>query len=174
MIPSRQDLVLLHSPEAIREKVEELGAAISGEYEETDLVVVCVLRGATIFFSDLVRQIRIPCRCDFVQASSYGSETVSSGKVEMVLDLREDVRGRHVLLVEDIVDTGRTARAMLDLIGERGPASVVLCTLLDKKERREVEVPIRWRGFEVPDRFLVGYGLDVDGMYRNLPGIWMI
>ena len=174
MIPTREDLVLLHSPETIRERVKALGAAISEQYEGKDLVAVCVLRGATIFFSDLVREIRIPCRCDFVQASSYGSETVSSGKVEMVLDLREDVRDRHVLLVEDIVDTGRTARAVLDLVARRKPASADLCALLDKTERREVDVGIRWRGFEVPDRFLVGYGLDVNGLYRNLAGIWMI
>ena len=169
-----EDLVLLHSPEEIGQRVLALGGEISRDYPGKLPLMVCVLQGAFVFFSDLVRQVTVPMECDFVQASSYKGGRTSSGHVEIVGDLRGSVSGRHVILVEDIVDTGRTARALLDEIRHRGPESLHLCALLDKAQRRQVEVPIRYTGFVVTDRFVVGYGLDLDGRHRNRPGLWTL
>lgn len=171
---SSEDLVPLLEPGEIRARVAELGAEITREYRGRDLVLVCVLRAAVVFFADLIREIPLPFRCVFARAASYGGGTESSGQVELDLDVREPLEGRHVLVVEDIVDTGRTARAILDAIEAHRPASLALCALLDKPSRREVDVPLRWRGFEVPDRFVVGYGIDFDDRFRDRPGVWML
>lgn len=169
-----EGLVPLHSPEEIREKVRALGSEITRDYAGREPIAVCVLQGAFVFFADLLRRISLPVRCDFIQAASYGSGTEGAGRVEIVRDLQADVAGRHVILIDDIVDTGRTARSLLDAVREKGPETIEICALLDKVSRRAVEVPLRYRGFVVPDRFVVGYGLDLGGLYRNEPGLWTL
>ena len=164
----------LLSADQIATRVRELGEEISAAYDGSELIVLCVLQGATVFFADLVRALPPSVRCAFLQASSYGSGTESSGEVAVTREIEIDLRGRHVLIVEDIVDTGRTAKAILEAVMAREAASISICTLLDKKERREVDVAVRWVGFEIPDRFVVGYGLDLDGRYRGLPGVWVV
>jgi hypoxanthine phosphoribosyltransferase len=151
-------------------RVAELGAQISRDYAGKDLMLVCILKGANIFLADLVRQITIPLSYDFVAVSSYGADTKSSGVVRILKDLDESVESKHVLVVEDIVDTGLTLRLsyLLENLRARRAASVKICTLLDKPSRRRVEVPVDYVGFNVEDRFVVGYGLDHAGMYRNL------
>ena len=159
-------------PEAqIQERVRALAAEISRDYEGLNLLMVGILKGAFIFLADLVRALKIPAEIDFLAVSSYGKATVSSGAVQIIKDLSEDIEGRHVLIVEDIVDTGLTLRYIHDLLLARKPASLKIAVLLDKKERRQVHVPVHYVGFEVPDRFLVGYGLDFAEKFRNLPYI---
>ncbi len=164
----------LFTAEQIAARVRELGDEISAAYEGGDLVAVCVLQGAIVFFADLIRALPTAVQCAFLQASSYGRGTESSGEVAITRDVKVDLRGRHVLIVEDIVDTGHTAKAILEAVMTREAASISICSLLDKKERREVPVAVRWVGFEIPDRFVVGYGLDLDGRYRGLPGVWVV
>ncbi len=156
--------------ETISKRVRELARKVSEEYKGRDLVVVGLLKGAFMFFSDFVRQIQIPITIDFIIASSYVM-TNTTGKVEIHADLREPLRGRHVLLVEDIVDTGVTLNSIRGSVLNRAPDTLKICTLLDKRERREVNVPLDYVGFTVPNFFLVGYGLDFNGHYRNLPYI---
>lgn len=166
----RTSRVLL-SESQIAERVKELGYQISLDYEAKDLMVVGILRGSFIFLADLARNITVPLSIDFIALSSYGSSTQSSGKVKMLKDLDAGVEGKHVLLVEDIVDTGWTL-SMSDIVNtllSRGAESVRVCTLLDKPDRRRVDVEIHYVGFTIPDEFVVGYGLDFDGKYRNLP-----
>ncbi len=169
------DKVLI-SKEEIARKVAELGEALSQEYAGKELVVVCVLKGAVIFFSDLVRHIAsdVTVTPDLIGISSYGSSTVSSGIVKINKDMDVDIRGKNVLIVEDIVDTGLTLSYLVKLLQEREPCSVKTCVLLDKPERRKVEVSVDYRGFEIPDEFVVGYGLDYDGRWRNLPQIFIV
>lgn len=169
-----RDLIPLYTPDEIRERVRSLAAEIDRDWRDGHPLFVCVLQGAVVFFADLIREVSVPIRCDFIQVSSYGEGTEPGGPVEIIRDVREEVSGRDVLLVEDIVDTGRTALALLDLLGRRGPKSLHLSALLDKEAGRRVEVPLRYRGFVVPDRFVVGYGLDLGGYYRNLPGLWTL
>ena len=164
----------LFTAEEIATRVHSLGEEISGVYGGRDLVALCVLQGAAVFYADLIRAIDVPLRCAFIQANSYGSGTDSSGEVDLHFDLGEDLRQCDVLIVEDIVDTGRTANAILEGLMERDAASISICALLDKPSRREVDVAVRWRGFEIPNRFVVGYGLDLDGLHRGLPGIWAL
>ena len=159
------------SAEAIAAKVEELGKLIRAEYEGKDLVVVGVLNGSFIFMADLVRAIQIPLRCDFLGLSSYGSATESSGVVAITKDLSGPIEGRDLLVVEDIIDTGLTMAYLLENLSTRRPASVKIVSLLSKPARRQVEVEIDYLGFTIEDRFVVGYGLDFDGKYRNLPHI---
>lgn len=156
--------------EAISGKVRELALQVSEDFKKKDLVVVGILKGAFMFFSDFVRHVQIPISIDFIIASSYVM-TNTTGKVQIHADVRESVRGRHVLLVEDIVDTGVTLNSIRGNILNKAPESLSICTLLDKRERREVDVPLDYVGFKVPNLFLVGYGLDFDGRYRNLPYI---
>lgn len=160
----------LLSVEQIQQKNRELADRISADYEGKDLLVVGILKGAFIFFSDLVRLIRIPLTIDFIIASSY-VKTDTSGEVKLHYDIREDLAGKDVLLVEDIVDTGISMNYMRERILNREPQSLKICTFLDKKERRVVDVPLDYVGFEVPNEFIVGYGLDYDNKYRNLPYI---
>ena len=163
---------ILFSASDIRRRVRQLGKAITADYEGRSPVLVTVLKGGTMFLSDLIRAIPLPLRVDFMSISAYGADSESSGGVVRVLkDLDQPIGGEDVIVVEDIVDTGLTLSYLLSALRERGPASIEVCTLLDKTARRIPLVPIRYQGFECPDRFVVGYGLDFGERYRNLPDI---
>ena len=163
---------ILLDEETIQQRIAELGMQISEEYEGEDLLVVCILRGAVLFLTDLIRQITVPHMVDFMSVSSYGvGARQSSGRARINLDVNTDIRGRNVLFVEDIVDSGFTLKAVLELLSSRQPKSLRVCVLLDKKERREVDVPLDYVGFIIPDQYVFGYGLDLDEYYRNLPFI---
>lgn len=156
--------------EQIQKRVEELAEQISNDYKGKDLIAVGILKGAFIFFSDIVRMIRVPLVVDFLIASSYiKSET--SGTIQLHYDMREDVTDKDVLLIEDIVDTGVSMNYIRERILMKGPNSLRICTFLDKKERRQVDIPLDYVGFEIPNEFVVGYGLDYDNKFRNLPYI---
>lgn len=170
-MPHPEDCQPLLSAEAIAARVAELGGAITEDYRGKELVIVGVLRGAFVFLADLARAIRLPLHVEFLSASSYGGGTESSGVVQLAGAGELGIRGRHVLLVEDIVDTGLTAHRLLEALRGQAPASLALCTLLHKPSRCRVPVEIAYRGFEIPDVFVVGYGLDHDGRLRNLPWI---
>ena len=159
---------VLFSAEQISARVQELGEAISRDYAGRDLVLAGVLRGAAFFLIDLARAISIPVAVDFIAISSYGPSSKASGVVRIVKDLDEEIAGRDLLVVEDIVDTGLTLGYLLRILRERGPASLKVCTLLDRNVRRIVEPPVAYRGFVVPDKYVVGYGLDYQQRYRNL------
>ena len=159
----------LVSERRLRARVRERGRRIAADYRGRDLHLVGVLHGAFVFMADLARAVDLPLTCDFLRVSSYGSGTVSSGDVRFELELARPIRGRHVLVVEDIVDTGLTASAVLAALRRRTPASLRLAALLQKPDRERVKVPIDYLGFRVPDRFVVGYGLDFDSKWRNLP-----
>jgi hypoxanthine phosphoribosyltransferase len=160
---------ILVQPDDLKQKVRDLGAQISADYGDRDLLLVCVLKGAVFFLADLMRHIDIPCEVDFMAVSSYGSETDSSGVVRILKDLDRPIAGRDVLIVEDIVDSGLTLQYLLRNLGARDPASLEVCALLTKPDRRKVELPTRYVGFEIPDKFAIGYGLDHAERYRNLP-----
>jgi hypoxanthine phosphoribosyltransferase len=160
---------ILVQPDDLKQKVRDLGAEISADYAEKDLLLVCVLKGAVFFLADLMRHIAIPCEVDFMAVSSYGSETDSSGVVRILKDLDRPIAGRDVLIIEDIVDSGLTLQYLMRNLGARDPASLEVCALLTKPDRRKVELPTRYVGFEIPDKFAIGYGLDMDERYRNLP-----
>jgi hypoxanthine phosphoribosyltransferase len=159
----------------LQKRIAELGAEISQDYQGEDLVLICILRGGVMFLTDLMRHITIPHAIEFMGISSYGvGKRESTGQVRITLDLNTTVAGRSVILVEDIIDSGRTISSVLDFLSTRKPKSLCVCTLLDKSERREVFVPIKYRGFSIPDRFVFGYGLDIDEYYRNLPFIGVV
>ena len=160
---------VLLTREQIADRVAALGERISRDYQGKELVIVGVLTGAVTFLADLIRHITVPLELDFVAVSSYGLATKTSGEVRMVKDLGHAVQGKHVLVAEDIIDTGLTLRYLLDTLQARQPAGIACCVLLDKPSRRIVEVPVEYVGFEIEDRFVVGYGLDYAGRYRNLP-----
>ncbi|WMJ76753.1 MULTISPECIES: hypoxanthine phosphoribosyltransferase [unclassified Sedimentibacter] len=162
---------ILITEDVLQSKVKELGAKITDDYKDKDLLLVCVLKGAVIFVSDLMRNINLPLGIDFMAISSYGSNTQSSGVVRILKDLNTSIEGRHVLIVEDIIDSGLTLSYLVDNLKSRRPASVEICTILDKPDRREANLEIKYTGFRVPDEFVVGYGLDYDEKYRNLPYI---
>ncbi len=156
----------------LEKRISELGAQISADYgPESRPLLVCVLKGAYMFLSDLTKHITIPHEVDFMATSAYGGGLDSRGVVRLLLDLKAPIIGRHVLLVEDIVDRGGTIHYLLRLLSERHPASLRICTLLNKPSRREFEVPLDYVGFDIPEEFVIGYGLDIDEMYRNLPYI---
>jgi hypoxanthine phosphoribosyltransferase len=157
--------------EQLAARLRELGTLITRDYQGKDLVVVGVLKGSVLFFADLIRQIDLPLAIDFLGLSSYGSGTESSGVVRITSDLSRPIEGKHVLVVEDIVDTGLTMQFLLDNLATRHPASVKICALLEKPSRAKVKVPIDYKGFVIPDAFVVGYGLDFDERLRNLPFI---
>jgi len=160
------------SAKAIAARVEGLAREIAAHYSDTDkLVVVGLLRGSFIFIADLVRELDLPVEVDFLEVSSYGNSTESSREVRILKDLRGEIEGRDVLVVEDIVDTGYTLRHVLDILNTRHPRRIEVCALLDKPSRREVEVKAKWIGFEIPDQFVVGYGIDYAQRNRNLPHI---
>ncbi len=162
---------ILVQADDLQHRVRELGAAITRDYEDRELLLICVLKGAVFFLSDLMRTIRVPCEVDFMAVASYGSSTASSGVVRILKDLDVSIEGRHVLIVEDIVDSGLTLSYLLRNLSARNPASLEVCALLTKPERREVDLPARYIGFEIPNRFAIGYGLDHAERYRNLPFI---
>jgi hypoxanthine phosphoribosyltransferase len=163
---------VLISAEQIRAKVEDLAAQISRDYAGKDLLLLCILRGGVVFLSDLMRKLSVPNTVDFMAVSSYGKGArKSSGQVRITFDLRNSIEDRDVLVVEDIIDSGHTLASVLELLRARHPRSLEVCVLLDKTERREVEIPLRYRGFEIPDRYVFGYGLDIDEYRRNLPHI---
>ena len=166
---------ILYSEEELRRRVHALGAQISRDYEGVDnVILVSILRGSYIFMADLSRSITIPCRMDFMAVSSYGKGTSSSGQVQITKDLSEDISGRHIIVVEDILDSGNTLSYLLKILQHRHPASIRLCTLLDKPERRVKPVELHYCGFTIPDAFVVGYGLDYAERYRNLPYIGIL
>ncbi len=162
---------ILLSKRKIKKKVKKLGKQISDEYRGKNPVFVSILKGSVIFLSDLLRELKIECSVDFMAVSSYNEKTESSGVVKLIMDLRESIEGRHVLLVEDIVDTGLTAGYLRDVIRMRNPESVEICTLLSKPAARELHIECRYTGFEIPDEYVVGYGLDYSEKYRNIPYI---
>ena len=155
----------------IEKRVREIGARISADYEGRELVMICVLKGAYIFFADLVRNIHVPVSVDFMMVSSYGVRTKSSGSVKIISDLSTDISGKDVLLIEDIVDSGLTLNYLYETVKSKEPRSVKLCALLDKVERRKFDIPIEYIGFTVPTKYVIGYGLDYQDKYRNLPYI---
>ncbi len=165
---------VLITSEDIRKKVAELGAAISKDYKGKELTLVSILKGSVVFLADLLREISIPCSIDFISVSSYRGQPESSGVVRMIMDLRESPVGKNILIVEDIVDTGYTLDYLLRNLRTRSLGSLKVCVLLDKKETRKVHVPVDYCGFEVPNEFLVGYGLDYLEKYRNLPYVGVL
>ena len=162
---------ILVSREQINEMVARLGKQISADYEGTELVLVGVLKGGFVFLADLMREITIPVDMDLIAVSSYGDSTKSSGVVRIIKDMDLSVEGKHVLIVEDLVDTGLTLRHLKDLFNTRDPKSVKICTAFDKPSRRKIDIEIEYEGIVVPDKFIVGYGLDYAGKYRNLPQV---
>jgi len=159
---------------ALEQRIRELGQAISSDYEGKDPLLVGILIGSFVFLSDLLRAVSIPCAVDFMAISSYGDATESSGIVRILKDLDQSIEGRHVLIVDDIIDTGLTMDYLLETLRARYPASLRVCALLDKVPRRRREVRIDYRGFEIPDKFVVGYGLDYAGRYRNVPFVCVL
>lgn len=160
---------VLISEEQLKAKNVELGKQIAEDYKGKEVLVVGILKGSSIFMSDLIREMALPLQIDYMVVSSYGTSTESSGVVRIVKDLQHSIEGKHVLIVEDIVDTGLTLAYIKEILKGRGPASVKICTLLDKPARRTKEIKIDYIGFEVPDEFIVGYGIDYAEYYRNLP-----
>lgn len=165
---------VLLDEEKVDQRIAELGAQISKDYEGKEVHLICVLKGGVFFMCELAKRITVPVSMDFMSVSSYGNDTKSSGVVKIVKDLDEAIEGKHVLVVEDIIDSGRTLSYLLENLRNRKPASLHLCTLLDKPERRVVEVNVDYTGFEIPDEFVVGYGLDYAQHYRNLPYIGVV
>ncbi len=165
---------VLITEQMLQARICELGEQISRDYQDRPLLLVAVLKGSVLFMADLMRAISIPHAIDFMATSSYGSSTTSSGVVRILKDLEEPVEGKDVLLVEDIIDTGRTLDYLLRILEERRPASLRVCALLDKRERREVNVPVDYVGFTIPNEFVIGYGLDYAQIYRNLPFIGVL
>jgi hypoxanthine phosphoribosyltransferase len=172
---TNSNLEVLYSADEIRERIDELGAQITREYAGKELVLVGVLKGSCVFMADLMRVIDLPMTIDFMAVSSYKDGTISTGDVEILKDLSNPIRGKHVVVVEDIVDTGLTLSRLLEILGSRGAASIKLASFLDKPEPRiKKELKIDYTGFVVPNRFVVGYGLDAAGRYRNLPFIAVV
>lgn len=165
---------ILLTEEQIAVKIAELGERISKDYAGKDLLAIGILKGAILFMSDLIRKITIPVKTDFVAVSSYGASTRSSGIVRILKDLDESVEGKHLLIVEDIVDTGLTLKYLVENLSSRRPASIKVCTLMDKPARREVQIVPDYTGFQIPDKFVVGFGLDYAERYRNLPFIGVL
>lgn len=165
---------VLISEDELQQKVKELGAQISRDYDGKNLMLVSVLKGSVIFMSDLMRSIKINCKIDFMCVSSYGSGTQTSGEVRLIKDLSTPLEGCDLLIVEDILDSGMTLNYITRILKERKPKSVKICTLLDKPSRRKAEIYADYSGFEVPDEFVVGYGLDYDERYRNVPFIGIL
>ena len=160
--------------DAVNKRIRELGEKISEDYEGQEIRMICVLKGGSFFMCELAKRISVPVSIDFMSVSSYGGDTKSSGVVKIVKDLDESITGKDVLVVEDIIDSGRTLSYLMAMLRDRGPKSLKLCTLLDKPDRRVIDVKVDYTGFEIPDEFVVGYGLDYDQRYRNLPYVGVI
>lgn len=166
-----EKIKVMFSEQEVNAKIREIGKQISEDYAGKQVHLVCVLKGGSFFMCELAKRITVPVSLDFMSVSSYGNETKSSGVVKIVKDLDEPLVGKNVIIVEDIVDSGRTLSYLMEMLKDRKPASLKLCTLLDKPERRVVDVDVDYTGFQIPDEFVVGYGLDYDQKYRNLPYI---
>ncbi len=158
----------------VEARIRQIGEEISKDYAGRQVHLICVLKGGSFFMCELAKRITVPVSLDFMSVSSYGGDTRSSGVVKIVKDLDEPITGRDVIVVEDIVDSGRTLSYLMEMLGDRAPASLRLCTLLDKPDRRVVNVEVNYTGFQIPDNFVVGYGLDYDQKYRNLPYIGVV
>jgi hypoxanthine phosphoribosyltransferase len=167
---------ILIPEDKLQERIAELGSEISQDYRsENDILLVCILRGGILFLTDLMRHISVPNAIEFMAVSSYGTgNRESTGHVRITLDLISDIHDKNVLIIEDIVDSGRTLASVLEMLSTREPKSLHVCTLLDKSERREVQVPLKYIGFSIPNKFVFGYGLDIDEYYRNLPFIGVV
>ncbi len=162
------------SEEQVDLRIREMADQISKEYEGKSVHLICILKGSVFFSCELAKRLTIPVTLDFMSVSSYGSETVSSGRVRILKDLDESIQGKNVIIIEDIIDSGRTLSYLKDLLSVRAPESLKICTLLDKPDRREINVEVDYVGFVIPDEFVVGYGLDYDQLYRNLPYIGVV
>lgn len=171
---SKINIKVLISEEEIAKRIIELGEQISKEYEGKQIHIICVLKGGVFFTCELAKHITVPVTLDFMSVSSYGDEQVSSGRVKIVKDLDEPIEGKDVLIVEDIIDSGNTLRHLVDLLNSRKANSIKICTLLDKPERRVTDVEVEYVGFQIPDKFVIGYGLDYSQVYRNLPYIGVV
>jgi hypoxanthine phosphoribosyltransferase len=165
---------ILIEEEALQRRIAELGEEISADYAGRDLLLIGVLKGAVFFMADLMRRLTVPCEIDFMAISSYGGQTDSSGVVRILKDLDTNIKGRHVLVVEDIIDSGLTLSYLMRNLRSREPASLEICALMTKPARREIDVPVRYVGFEIPNRFVIGYGLDFGERYRNLPYVGVL
>lgn len=164
----------LLSEEEVENRIRELGGQITEDYDGEEVFLVCTLKGASFFACELAKRIRLPLTLDFIAVASYGDGTQSSGEVRMIKDLDESIEGKNVIVVEDIVDTGRTLSYLMEILKKRNPKTLKLCSLLDKPERRVVDIKADYTGFEIPDLFVVGYGLDYAQKYRNLPYIGVV
>ena len=167
-------ITTMYTEEQVNSRIKELGEEISRDYAGKELTMICILKGAAAFACELAKRIDLPVDMEYMRCSSYGNETESSGVVKIALDLDEPIRDKNILVVEDIIDTGRTMSYLLEILRQRGPASLKLCSLLDKPDRRVVDVDIDYTGFVIPDKFIVGYGLDDAQKYRNLPYIGVV
>jgi len=165
---------VLITAEEIKEKTAELARQITADYQGKDLLLVCILKGGLMFLADLMRRIRLPLEIDFMAVSSYGDSTESGGVVRILMDLETNIQGRNVLIVEDIIDTGRTLNYITQNLRTRHPATLKICTLLNKTARRVLDIPVDYVGFEIPDKFVIGYGLDYGEIYRNLPFVGVL
>ena len=165
---------VLLSEEEVDARIQEVADVINKDYEGKDVHMICVLKGGVFFMCELAKRITRPVTLDFMSVSSYGDDTKSSGVVKIVKDLDQPLEGKDVLIVEDIIDSGNTLSRLVPMLQERGPKDLRICTLLSKPERREVEIDVAYNGFEIPDKFVVGYGLDYDQHYRNLPYVGVI
>jgi hypoxanthine phosphoribosyltransferase len=165
----RAVLEVLIDEDALQSRIAELGEEVSADYAGRDLLLIGVLKGAVFFMADLMRHLTVPCEIDFMAVSSYGASTDSSGVVRILKDLDINIEGRHVLVVEDIIDSGLTLSYLMRNLESREPATLEVCALMTKPERREIDLPVRYVGFEIPNRFVIGYGLDFAERYRNLP-----
>ena len=164
----KHTIKVMISEDKLEKRICELGEQINRDYEGKSLKLICILKGSIFFTCELAKRITLPVKIDFIQTSSYGSETVSSGNIAIKKDLDESIEGEHVLVIEDIIDSGNTLSKLMPMLEARKPADIAVCTLLDKPDRREVDVNVKYNGFEIPDEFVVGYGLDYDQQYRNL------
>ncbi len=169
-----ENITVLISEKDIKDRVKELAQEISKYYRGEPVKMICILKGAVMFMVDLAKSVDLPVMLDFMSVSSYGNSTVSSGNIKILKDLDTSIEGQNVLIVEDIIDSGRTLHYLMDYLARKNPKSLKICTLFDKVERREVEVDVAWTGFDIPDEFIVGYGLDYDEKYRNLPYIGVL
>ena len=165
---------VLISEKDVNEKIKEMGRQISEDYAGKEIHLICILKGGIFFTCELSKNITVPLSMDFMSISSYGNERQSTGVVKIIKDLDDSLDGKEVLIVEDIIDSGRTLNYLIDILEKRNPKSITLCTLLDKPERRVVDVDVKYVGFSIPDEFVIGYGLDYDQKYRNLPYIGVV
>ena len=169
-----EDIKVLISKEELEKRVKELAKKIEKDYDGQDLTLICILKGSIFFTVDLAKNINKPIYIDFIQVSSYGKKTISTEEIDLKLELNESIEGKNILIVEDIIDTGRTLKYLMKYLKEKNPKSIKICTLLDKPERRICDIKVDYVGMQIPDKFVVGYGLDYNELYRNLPYVGYI